>query len=144
MPTEEDGTIQIKDEDIKLDVFRSSGPGGQSVNTTDSAVRITHLPTGIVVSCQSERSQHQNRENAYKILRTKLYKLALEERELKERKLKGEVQKAEWGKQIRSYFMYGNKLVKDQRSNYETSDVESVLDGALEKFMEEYLRFLKK
>ncbi len=140
----EDGTIQIKDEDIKLDVFRSSGPGGQSVNTTDSAVRITHLPTGIVVSCQSERSQHQNRENAYKILRTKLYKLALEERELKERKLKGEVQKAEWGKQIRSYFMYGNKLVKDHRSNYETSDVESVLDGALEKFMEEYLRFLKK
>jgi len=140
----DDGTIIIKDEDIRLDVFRSSGPGGQSVNTTDSAVRITHLPSGIVVSCQSERSQHQNRENAYKILKTKLYKLALEERSLKERKLKGEVQKAEWGKQIRSYFMYGNKLVKDHRSEYETSDVESVLDGALDKFMEEYLRFLKK
>lgn len=140
----DDNLIVIKDEDLRIDVFRSSGPGGQSVNTTDSAVRIVHIPTGITVSCQSERSQHQNKENAFKILKTKLYKLALEEKELEERKLKGEVQKAEWGKQIRSYFLYGNRLVKDHRTNYETSNVEAVLDGDLELFMEAYLRWLKK
>lgn len=133
-------TIVIREEDLRWDVFRSSGPGGQSVNTTDSAVRLTHIPTNIVVSCQSERSQHQNREIALKILKAKLYQAALNERTAEERKLKGEVQKAEWGKQIRSYFMYGNRLVKDHRTNYETSDVESVLDGNLEKFMEAYLR----
>lgn len=136
--------VVIKDEDLRIDVFRSSGPGGQSVNTTDSAVRIVHLPTGITISCQTERSQHQNKENALKILRTKLYQLALEEKEAEERKLKGEVQKAEWGKQIRSYFFYGNRLVKDHRTNYETSNVEGVLEGDLEPFMEAYLRLLKK
>jgi peptide chain release factor 2 len=140
----DDNTIVIKDEDLRIDVFRSSGPGGQSVNTTDSAVRIVHLPTGITISCQSERSQHQNKENALKILKTKLYQLALEEKEAEERKLKGEVQKAEWGKQIRSYFLYGNRLVKDHRTNYETSNVDAVLDGNLEQFMEAYLRWLKK
>ncbi|MCX6798410.1 MAG: PCRF domain-containing protein, partial [Candidatus Falkowbacteria bacterium] len=106
-------TITIREEDLRWDVFRSSGPGGQSVNTTDSAVRLTHIPTNTVVTCQSERSQHQNREIALKIMKAKLYQLALTERSLEERKLKGEVQKAEWGKQIRSYFMYGNRLVKD-------------------------------
>ena len=140
----DDNAIVIKDEDLRIDVFRSSGPGGQSVNTTDSAVRIVHIPTGITVSCQSERSQHQNKENALKILKTKLYQLALQEKEAEERKLKGEVQKAEWGKQIRSYFLYGNRLVKDHRTNYETSNVEAVIDGDLEPFMEAYLRWLKE
>jgi peptide chain release factor 2 len=140
----DDETIVIKDEDLRIDVYRSSGPGGQSVNTTDSAVRIVHVPTGLTVACQSERSQHQNKENAMRILKTKLYQRALQDREDEERKLKGEVQKAEWGKQIRSYFLYGNRLVKDHRSNYETADVDSVLDGKLEPFMEAYLRWLKK
>ncbi|MFA5109591.1 MAG: peptide chain release factor 2 [Patescibacteria group bacterium] len=140
----DDNAIVLRDEDLRIDVFRSSGPGGQSVNTTDSAVRIVHLPTGLTVSCQTERSQHQNKENAFKILKTKLYQLALKEKETEERKLKGEVQKAEWGKQIRSYFMYGNRLVKDHRTNYETANVDAVLDGALEPFMEAYLRWLKR
>ncbi|MFA6513723.1 MAG: peptide chain release factor 2 [Patescibacteria group bacterium] len=138
------GGVVIKDEDIRIDVYRSSGPGGQSVNTTDSAVRIVHLSTNITVTCQTERSQHQNKENAFKILRAKLNLKLLEEREAEEKKLKGGVQKAEWGKQIRSYFLYGNKLVKDHRSEYETSNVENVLDGDLEQFIEAYLRFLKK
>lgn len=140
----DDNLIVIRDEDVRIDVFRSSGPGGQSVNTTDSAVRLVHLPTGITVSCQTERSQHQNKENAFKILRTKLYQRALEEREAEEKSLRGELQKAEWGRQIRSYFLYGNRLVKDHRSNHETSDVDAVLDGDLEPFMEAYLRWLKK
>lgn len=139
---ESEGVI-IKNEDVKIDVFRSSGPGGQSVNTTDSAVRLTHLPTGMVVSCQNERSQHQNKENAFKILRSKLALLALQAREVEEKKLKGGVQKADWGAQIRSYCLYGNKYVKDHRTNLETSNVEAVLGGDLEKFMEAYLRFLK-
>ncbi len=137
-------TVAIRDEDLRIDVYRSSGPGGQSVNTTDSAVRIVHLPTGITVACQSERSQHQNKENAMRILKTKLYKRALEDKEAEERKLKGEVQKAEWGRQIRSYFLYGNRLIKDHRSEFETSGVDAVLDGDLEAFMEAYLRWLKK
>ena len=140
----DEGGVIIKNEDIRIDVYRSSGPGGQSVNTTDSAVRIVHLPTNITVTCQTERSQHQNKENAFKILRAKLNLKLLEEREAEEKKLKGGVQKAEWGKQIRSYFLYGNKLVKDHRSEYETSSVENVLDGDLEQFIEAYLRFLKK
>lgn len=135
--------IIIKDDELRIDVFRSSGPGGQSVNTTDSAVRIVHLPSGLTVSCQTERSQHQNKENAMKILRAKLKQRLLANREAAEKQLKGE-NKAEWGKQIRSYFLYGNKLVKDHRSNYETSAVEDVLDGDLRAFMEAYLRFLKQ
>jgi peptide chain release factor 2 len=141
---DDDVSVEIKDEDLKIDVFRSSGPGGQSVNTTDSAVRITHLLTGLVVSCQSERSQHQNRENALKILKAKLIKKKIEEHEEKLDKLKGEVRQAEWGRQIRSYFLYGNKLVKDHRTNYEETNVEAVLDGAVRPFMETYLRHVRK
>ena len=136
--------VVIKEEDLRIDVYRSSGPGGQSVNTTDSAVRIVHLPSGLSVACQSERSQHQNKENALKILKTKLYQKNLAEKEAEERKLKGDVQKAEWGRQIRSYFLYGNRLVKDHRSDYETANVEQVLDGGIDDFIKEYLRWLKK
>ena len=135
---------EIKDDEVRIDVFRSSGPGGQSVNTTDSAVRLVHLPTGITISCQTERSQHQNKENAFKILRAKLYQRALEEKEAEERKLKGEVQQAAWSSQIRSYCLYGKRYIKDHRTNYETANVDAVLDGALEPLMEAYLRWLKQ
>ncbi len=134
--------ISIQEQDVRLDVFRSSGPGGQSVNTTDSAVRLVHLPTGITINCQSERSQHQNKENAFAILRAKLAKLELEKKEAEEKKLKGEV-KADWGQQIRSYWLYGNRLVKDHRTDFSSTDVEAVLDGDLKDFIAAYLRWLK-
>jgi peptide chain release factor 2 len=132
--------IEINENDLEIDVYKSSGPGGQSVNTTDSAVRIRHKPSGLVVACQNERSQHQNKETAMKILKAKLFKIEEEERQAEERKLRGEAQKAEWGKQIRSYVLQPYKMVKDHRTNYETQDVDAVLDGDLEKFMEAYLR----
>ncbi|NCB20920.1 MAG: peptide chain release factor 2 [Clostridia bacterium] len=130
--------IEVKEEDVRLDVFRSSGPGGQSVNTTDSAVRLTHLASGIVVSCQSERSQHQNKENAFSILRAKLKQLELKRKEAETKNIKGEV-KAEWGQQIRSYWFYGNRLVKDHRTNYSETDVDAVLAGNIQKFINAYL-----
>lgn len=136
--------ITIRDEDLKVDVYRSSGPGGQNVNKTESAIRITHLPSGIVVACQTERSQHQNREIAMRVLSGKLYQLALAERAGDIKKIKGTVQMAAWGRQIRSYVLQPYQMVKDHRTDHETSDVNSVFDGELKAFMEEYLRFKKE
>ena len=132
--------IEINEKDLKIDVYRSSGAGGQHVNTTDSAVRITHLPTKIVVTCQNERSQIQNREQAMKILKNKLYLLALEEQQKKIASIQGETKNIEFGSQIRSYVMQPYSMVKDHRTNYETPNVEKVLDGDLDAFIECYLK----
>ncbi|MEK7072349.1 MAG: peptide chain release factor 2 [Patescibacteria group bacterium] len=133
-------SIEIKDDDLRIDVMRSGGHGGQSVNTTDSAVRITHLPTNIVVKCQTERSQLQNKNNAFKLLKAKLLKHYELEEEKKMQRIKGEYQKAQWGSQARSYVMQPYKLVKDHRTGHETQEIDKVLDGELNDFVEEYLR----
>ena len=132
--------IEIKEEDLKIDVYRSSGAGGQSVNTTDSAVRITHLPTGIVVTCQNERSQIKNKEKAMDILKSKLYLLEKESLDKKINDLKGSIMDVNFGSQIRNYVMCPYSLVKDLRTNYETSNVNGVLDGDLDKLIESYLK----
>lgn len=134
--------VEIKDTDIRVDVYRSSGAGGQSVNTTDSAVRITHNPSGVVVTCQNERSQLQNKEKAMKILKAKLHQKYLQEKEAEKQKLRGEYRSAEWGSQIRSYVLHPYKMVKDHRTKQETSEAEKVLEGELEEFVESYLRFM--
>jgi len=145
MPVIEDiPEVVIEPKDLRIDVYRSSGPGGQGVNTTDSAVRITHIPTGIVVACQNERSQMQNREEALKILKAKLHKKYLEERESEKKEIRGEMASAEWGSQIRSYVLHPYKMVKDHRTKLETSDPEAVLNGAIEPFIEAYLKETKK
>ncbi len=133
--------VNIKEEDLKIDVYRSSGAGGQSVNTTDSAVRITHLPTGIVVTCQNERSQIKNKEKAMEILKGKLYLLEKETIDEKINSLKGAVMDVNFGSQIRNYFLEPYKLVKDLRTGYETSDADGVLDGDIEDFLESYLKY---
>ena len=136
--------VVIKPEDLRIDTFLSSGHGGQSVQTTYSAVRVTHIPTNIVVSCQNERSQTQNKETALRILRAKLHAIYLQERAAEKNKLRGEFKSAEWGSQIRSYVLHPYKLVKDHRTKFELPDAEGVLNGNLDPFIEAYLRHMKK
>ncbi len=137
---EEDIAIEINPDDLRIDVYRSSGPGGQSVNTTDSAVRITHNPTGIVVQCQNERSQLQNKQTAMKVLRAKLYELKRREQDDRLAAEQGEKLKIEWGSQIRSYVMHPYNMVKDHRTEVETGDVARVMDGDLDMFIEAFLK----
>lgn len=135
-------SVDIRPEDLKVDVYRSGGAGGQHVNTTDSAVRITHIPTGIVVACQNERSQIQNRETAMSMLRAKLISLEVDKKMQEALSLKGEAKKIEWGSQIRSYVFCPYTMVKDHRTGYETSDVYSVMDGNIKEFIFEFLKLV--
>ena len=136
----EDVEVEVKNEDLKIDTYRSSGAGGQHVNTTDSAVRITHLPTSIVVTCQSERSQIKNRERAMNMLKAKLHQRDLEEKEKELAKIRGEQKEIGWGSQIRSYIFHPYSLVKDHRTNIEVGNVEAVTDGEIDIFIDGYLR----
>jgi peptide chain release factor 2 len=137
---EDDSSIQINPNDLRIDTYRSAGAGGQNVQKNDTAVRITHLPTGIVASCQNERSQTQNREMALKVLKARLLEIKQQERKEKIEELRGEYQKAEWGSQIRSYVLHPYHLVKDHRTDHEMGNTEAVLDGDLDPFIESYLR----
>ncbi|MFH0768567.1 MAG: peptide chain release factor 2 [Chloroflexota bacterium] len=143
MPEAETGVdVKIEPEDLKIDVFRSSGPGGQHMQKTSTAVRLTHLPTGLVVTCQSERSQHQNKEIALKILQSRLLDLELTKRNEERARLKGKRIEAGWGNQIRSYVLHPYKMVKDHRTDYQTGNTDAVLDGELDGFITAYLRTL--
>ena len=137
---EEDNTITVKDDEIKIDTYRSSGAGGQHVNKTESAIRITHIPTGIVVACQNERSQTQNREMAMKMLIGKLLEKREAERLERDNDIKGEIKRIEFGSQIRSYVFCPYTLVKDHRTNYETGDINSVMNGNIQPFINDYLK----
>jgi len=137
---ESDVELNIAPDDVKVETFRSSGPGGQHMQKTSSAVRLTHLPSGITVTCQSERSQHMNKDFAFKILRARLLERELERREAEKAKLKGKRIEAGWGNQIRSYVLHPYRMVKDHRTDYETSNTEAVLDGELDGFISAYLR----
>ena len=137
---EQEIEVKINVDDLKIDTFRSSGPGGQHMQKTSTAIRITHLPTGLMVTCQSQRSQHQNREIAMRILKARLLELERQKRAQEREKLKGERIEAAWGNQIRSYVLHPYKMVKDHRTGYTTSNVTTVLDGELNEFIEAYLR----
>ena len=137
---DDDVEVEINPDELRIDTFRSSGAGGQHVNTTDSAIRITHLPTGIVAACQNERSQHANRDSAMRVLRSKLAERILEEKQAKLNELKGEQGDIAWGNQIRSYVFCPYTMVKDHRTNTEVGNVDSVMDGQLDPFIEAYLR----
>ena len=137
---DDDQDIQIDPNDLRIDTFRSGGAGGQSVQKNDTAVRITHIPTGVVASCQNERSQTQNREMALKVLKGRLVALQQQERKDKIEELRGEYQKAEWGSQIRSYVLHPYHMVKDHRTDFEMGNTEAVLDGEIDPFIESYLR----
>ena len=140
---DDDVSIEIKSEDLKIDTYRASGAGGQHINTTDSAVRITHIPTNTVVTCQKERSQIKNRETAMKILKSKLFEMELEKREKEMEDLKGTDSKIEWGSQIRSYVFHPYKMVKDHRTKAEEGNVDKIMDGDINNFINEYLKFYK-
>jgi peptide chain release factor 2 len=137
---EDDSELQINQDDLRIDVYRSSSAGGQNVQKNATAIRLTHLPTGIVVTCQNERSQAQNRENAMRVLRARLLELRQQEQDEKMAELRGEYQKAEWGSQIRSYVLHPYQMVKDHRTDYETGNTQAVLNGDLDSFIEAYLK----
>ncbi len=137
----DDIDVEIRDEDIRVDVYRSSGPGGQSVNTTDSAVRITHMPTGLVVTCQNEKSQLKNKETAMKILRSRIYEIRKAERDAEIEAMKGEKREISFGSQIRNYVLYPYQLIKDVRTGVETGDVNAVLGGDIDRFVVAYHRW---
>jgi peptide chain release factor 2 len=141
---EDDVAVKVNESDLRVDTYRSSGAGGQHVNTTDSAIRITHMPTGIVVACQTERSQHMNRATAMRVLRAKLYEREMEEREARAAEIGGEKKEIGWGSQIRSYVLHPYKMVKDLRTGVETGNPDAVLDGDLEEFVVAYLMGVKR
>jgi peptide chain release factor 2 len=136
---EQAGEVEVNPDDIRVDVFRASGHGGQNVQKNSTAIRITHIPSGIVVTCQNERSQGRNRESAMKVLEARLLELELERQDEERSRLKGEHVEMGFGNQIRSYVLHPYKMVKDHRTNYETSDTTAVLDGDIDKFVESYL-----
>lgn len=141
MPEIEDAVaVEIKPDDVKVDIFHASGHGGQNVQKVATAVRLTHIPTGIVVTCQNERSQLQNRENAFKVLRSRLVELEIEKKEQEKLRLKGQHVEAGWGNQIRSYVLHPYQMVKDHRTEHETSRTDLILDGELDEFIEAYLK----
>ena len=131
--------IEMLDSDLRIDTYRASGAGGQHVNTTDSAVRITHIPTGIVAQCQSDRSQHKNKSNAISMLKSRLYELALNKKKHEENKTNSEKKDIGWGNQIRSYVLHPYKMIKDLRTNHETSNVDDILNGKIDLFLEKAL-----